>query len=206
MLIYSHRANINGPDSMNLAVCVEKGWGVELDLRRSQGGGWYFDHVPRGYSRITDARHILNVTRDVPKAINIKEVGFEEEAVVLLKPFGNLFVFDMELLGPYVILDYRELARAGRVSDRRGEDWSKHIGDCVWLDEFDPWVTKRDLEGHNTAIYWVSPELHRPLTAPHHFKRLEDRWQEMTEWGVTGICTDYPATLEARLTEWKVAA
>ncbi len=198
MLILSHRGNVTGPNAINLAACQRRRWGVELDLRWEEGHP-YFDHTPRGYTAVTDANAILRQLKGRTVAIDIKDVGREAEAVALLTSYPDAFVFDMELCGARPEA-YFGLPRAVRISNRRDEqDVNKFKAEIVWLDEFEPWVEERHIKSIHEqvkSIYWVSPELHKPLTAPHEFCRLEERWNEMILWGVDGVCTDYPQILE----------
>ncbi len=197
MLILSHRGNVTGPNTINLAVCRRHRWGVELDLRWEEGRA-YFDHTPRGHTSGTDASAILRQLKDQTVAVDIKDVGREMDAVTLLEPYPDAFVFDMELCGARPVA-YFGLPRAVRISNRRDEqDVNKFKAEIVWLDEFEPWVKERHVKSiheQGKSIYWVSPELHKPLTAPHEFRRLEEHWREMISWGVDGVCTDYPQML-----------
>ena len=118
-MIFAHRGNVNGPDTIDLDECARQDWGVELDLRWD-AAGWYFDHTPRGPFLVTDARDILFRSHSLPKAINIKEVGHEADAVSLLESQPGIFVFDMELCGADPEA-YAGLTRAARVSDRYSE-------------------------------------------------------------------------------------
>lgn len=202
MIIISHRGNVSGLGTINLAVCKRRPWGVELDLRW-QGSTPYFDHVPRGHSDVTDAKNILRYLDGKKLAINIKEVGNEAATVDLLKPYPEIFVFDMDLLGLGPTI-YNGLPRAIRISDRIDEkDPYKFHAGVIWLDEFKPWVNELDVHDLSSEkkVYWVSPELHNPVKTPQEFTKMETRWKEMIAWGVDGICTDYPQMLLDRLAE-----
>lgn len=200
MLIISHRGNVDGPNTIGREGCNCHHWGVEIDLRYDPEGGFYFDHAPRGHWDLTDAREILFQYRGRTLAINIKETGHEAAAVALLSQYPKAFVFDMELCGADPEA-YRELPRAVRISDRIDErNADKFDAGIVWLDEFQQWVEESDIRAikkRGKLIYWVSPELHEPVPSPE----LEARWQQMVDWGVDGICTDYPQRLEAWLDE-----
>jgi hypothetical protein len=114
----------------------------------------------------------------------------------------------MELLEPHPGVSARrfraldpDIRLGARVSDRHESiEQALTIGsaDIIWLDEFDSlWVTASDVRELKTAgrtVYAVSPELHGAPTSV-----MRSRWQQLTEWGVDGICTDAPLEL-ARLT------
>jgi len=197
MLILSHRGNGAGPGTLDLEECRDKGWGIELDLRfDDQWQCWYFNHDRVGYSSETDACHLLYLTHNCVRAINIKEVGHEEEAVKLLQYHHRTFVFDFELCGADPKA-YEKLTRAARVSDRRDEQTPQFEAPIIWLDEFNVWATKKDVVRlASKKVYWVSPELHMsdmPITP------IKRRWRDAIGWGVDGICTDYPEELEKLL-------
>lgn len=197
MLIISHRGNINGPGTIDFKKCAGRNFGVELDLRfDSQWEGWYFNHEKVGYSVDTDAFNILFRLRHVMKAVNIKELGNEENAVRLLKYYKKLFVFDFELCGAKPEA-YKSLMRAARVSDRRDEQVPQFDAPIIWLDEFNWWVIKKDVVRlSGKKVYWVSPELHMPNMS---IALIKERWHEASYWAVDGICTDYPDQLETFL-------
>ena len=203
MLIIAHRGNVNGPGSIDLKECYTNRWGFELDLRWDQDQA-YFNHEPHGYTLETDARRILLHFDGAPVAVNIKEANHINNTLDLLKKYPKTFVFDMELIGidPYI---YSEISFALRVSDRADEKGCKdYCKEIIWLDEFKEWVTESDLDilTNRNVVYWVSPELHKPITTTQEFSAMEARWEQMYDWGVDGICTDYPRVLASRMEEW----
>lgn len=198
MLIISHRGNVYGQGTINFALAVRRGWGVELDLRWSPEGP-YFDHTPGGHTPMTDAKATLSLFGRRIVAVNIKEKGCEKETVALLQQYPDVFVFDMELcdVDPEA---FKDLPRAVRMSDRIDErNVNKFEAKIVWLDEFQSWVEESDVQAikaKGKLVYWVSPELHDPEISA---RRLLIRWRQLIDWGVDGICTDYPQILEVRL-------
>ena len=209
MLIIAHRGNVNGPGSIDIAECADRGWGIELDLRWDQGKA-YFNHEPKGHTPETDAKTILELFNNHTIAVNIKEIGNEVQAAELLRSIQCGFAFDMELIGADPEL-YPMAQRAVRISDRTGEnDPNKFSSGVIWLDEFKPWVVEETLDAlymrddlpNFKVVYWVSPELHRPVTTTQEFTAMEARWEQMYDWGVDGICTDYPKVLASRMEEW----
>ena len=203
MLIIAHRGNVNGPGTIDLKECVERNWGVELDLRWDQGKA-YFNHEPWGCERKTNAKATFAALKNQIIAVNIKEANHVAETIKLVRSNPRAFVFDMELVGIDPEL-YTMANCAIRISDRKGEsDPDRFPAGIIWLDEFKPWVKEIDvfdLMGFK-EIYWVSPELHRPITTTQEFSAMEARWEQMYDWGVDGICTDYPKILASRMEEW----
>ena len=141
-------------------------------------------------------------------ALNIKELGDEAALIAFLESQGVIaqtFLFDMELIEPRAgetARRFRDLhpavSLAARVSDR-GESIARaldiDVASVIWLDEFDGlWCTESDVRALKDAgrtVYAVSPELHG---APPAVTR--ERWADFINWGVDGICTDYPLALD----------
>jgi len=216
--ILAHRANIHGPSPAtenrpaSTRAALERGWGLETDIRRSADGRFYISHDPR--TDIEDVRaerflpHLLAYPT-APIALNVKELGYEAELLRFLDAEGlldRLFLFDMELLEGAPAGRTARLFRhlnpsvrlAARVSDR-GESVEQALGigeaDVIWLDEFDgPWVRETDVRRIKDAgrtIWAVSPDLHG-----NSRETARKRWIQFCNWGVDGICTDYPDALE----------
>ena len=219
-IILAHRAYRDGcdPASENsltaVEVCLRQGWGVEIDIRRSDDGQFYVSHDRTDHSDLNDAGIFCCAIRDlarVPVALNVKELGYERELLDLLarnQLLAKVFLFDMELIeetpGEAAHL-FRclssEVQVAVRVSDRRepvNRVLQPGMPKIVWLDEFDSlWVTREDIEAlklGSKRIYVISPEIHGFAE-----EQMMQRWRDFSEWGVDGICTDYPARLDACL-------
>lgn len=205
MRIISHRGNIHGPDPLRdneftaLRECAKRGWGVEIDVRWDDrlDGGFYLSHDKAGRNASNALEHNIFALSALGAllAINIKEPGRE---ALLSAEIGTVpcFVFDMELAGADHALF--TVPKAVRISDR--EPKPAFEADIVWLDEFGPWVTSRDvaeLKAAGKTIYAVSPELHHPGLGVDWLRRK--RWEQFAAWGVDGICTDYPCELEGVL-------
>jgi glycerophosphoryl diester phosphodiesterase len=219
-IILSHRGNIAGPCAATenrlpaMAAALRRGWGVETDIRRDPDGRFYISHDPRPSSDGFDADAFCALFHACPKAtiaLNIKERGDEEALIAWLGRhdlMDRLFLFDMELVERtagetarrFRMLD-GTVTLAARVSDR-GEPIERalDIGEAsvIWLDEFDsPWCTERDVRRMKDAgrlVYAVSPDLHGGSLGA-----TRARWMNFIQWGVDGICTDYPETLERLL-------
>ena len=220
-VILAHRANINSPNQQkeNTAVAckvsLELGFGLELDVR-SYKGKLYAKHDCVQSENEQLLSEIVTVLKDYPElpiAINIKETGNEADLVQSIAQLNksNIFFFDLELvvgLEKYNSLAsvYRHLdsnIEIGiRVSDRK-ETLERALASnskIVWLDEFDEfWVSAEVVQALNNAgkkIYAVAPDLHK-----HPTSISMNRCQEFVEWGVSGICTDYPIKLKNLLKE-----
>jgi glycerophosphoryl diester phosphodiesterase len=217
--ILAHRANLAGPEPAkenSVEACraaLERGFGLEIDLRRDRTGAFYISHDPAPRMEGTDLaayRALFQSHPDLPIAVNVKELGYEEELIRLQREgaFGRAdFYFDFELLEPVSPgRAQRRLAslpggRAVRVASRLS-DRNEPLAQClaiesyaVWADEFDSlWLTGAEIKAIHAAgrrVYAISPEL-------HGFTRMErlERWARFRDWGVDGVCTDY--ALEAR--------
>jgi glycerophosphoryl diester phosphodiesterase len=220
MIIFAHRANRNGVIELEentlsaVEECLSKGWGIETDIRRTPGGEFYISHdaVPRNSSNAAEA--YCAVFRRFPSsviAMNIKELGYEPELVQFFKVQGvtdSVFLFDMELLEEQpgsAVKRFREcsptIRLAARVSDR-GESIKRALmiggASVIWLDEFDSlWVCESDIRALKEAgrtIYAISPEIHG-----FTLDAAKMRWEALSDWGVDGICTDFPMLLERQL-------
>lgn len=219
--ILAHRGNTDGPSPNGenrlpaIRTALDRGWGLELDIRRAAGGHFYIAHDPQPSADATPADAVCRELRRHPRAtvaLNIKEPGDEAALVAFLhaqQVAGQVCLFDMELLEAIPGTTARtfhalcpDLAIAARVSDR-GEPVSRALGidaaRTIWLDEFDgPWATGRDvarMKALGRAVYAVSPDLHG-----HGLRAARRRWLDFLDWGVDAICTDYPDALEALIT------
>ena len=220
MKILAHRANAAGPVPATentrsaMRACLERGWGIETDIRRSADGRFYISHDPALVTAANEAAAICALWREFPRAtiaLNVKELGYEEALLTFLAKEGVLnqvFLFDMELIEPTpgkTAARYRQLSAtapiAARASDRN-EPVERAIADastnCIWVDEFERlWITREDAKAlveSGKKIYAVSPELHG-FSAGDRARR----WSEFIEWGFHGVCTDFPAELEKHI-------
>lgn len=217
--ILAHRANLSGPDrprENSIGACqlaLERGFGLEIDLRRDENKAFYISHDPAPRTRENRLESYLELFQSharLPIAVNVKELGYENALINLQKggAFGtNDFYFDFELLEPRQpgrtqrlitgLPDGEATRIAARLSDR-GESLAQCLdipASIVWADEFDSlWLTEQEVEAVHQAgrkFYAISPEL-------HGFDPDEQmsRWAEFKAWGIDGLCTDY--ALDAR--------
>jgi glycerophosphoryl diester phosphodiesterase len=218
--ILAHRGNIDGPraDTENslssITIALQRGWGLEIDIRRASDGTFYVSHDARPSTRGCEAAPVFAAIARHPHAtvaVNIKELGDEADLVTMLERFNivsQCVVFDMELLEMRPGASARAFRRrhptlriAARVSDR-AESIDRalriDVASVIWLDEFDgPWCTAATIERLQAAgrkIFAVSPELHRRSLAS-----ARTRWDDFITWGVDGICTDHARELARRL-------
>jgi len=217
--ILAHRANLAGPRSVaenSIEACsraLELGFGLETDLRRDASGAFYISHDPQPRTALNCFEAYSDLFKSFPAAalaINVKELGYEE-ALVGLMISGRLgagsFYFDFELLEPGTpgnaqrklksLPNGDRVRLASRLSDR-GEPVVQCLSipaEVVWGDEFDRlWLTGSEAMQVHAAgrqLFMISPEIHG-----FDLPATRRRWQDFKDWGVAGVCTDYP--IEAR--------
>lgn len=220
MDILAHRGNVAGPDHASenspaaFRAALSRGWGLEIDVRHTSDARLYVSHDARRNPQDGAADDCFAAIRQHPRAtiaVNIKETGRESELLAYLGQHGVLgqcFLFDMELIERqrgetarvFRALD-GSVVLAARVSDRN-EPVDGALADTgagvVWLDEFDgPWCSEADvrrLKAAGKTVYAVSPDLHGGT-----LEQAQRRWVDFFNWNVDGICTDYPADLQAAL-------
>ncbi|HEY6896854.1 MAG TPA: hypothetical protein VI279_06300 [Rhodocyclaceae bacterium] len=220
MIVLAHRGNLQGPDPVrenspaSIAAAISQGFGIETDLRYAPGFGFYISHdqVQPSLQNALHAHAALWLRNpDATIALNIKETGNEAPLIGELNALGvaeQVFLFDMELIEPvagematrFRALD-RDIAIAARVSDRHEpamQALAITAAETIWLDEFDgPWATGNtvaELIRAGKRVYGVSPDLHGA-----QLEQAARRWQDFADWGVTGICTDWPLRMASEL-------
>ena len=217
--ILAHRANLTGPKSVvensieACAVALAEGFGLETDLRRDAAGLYYISHDPALRSAENTLENYSALFRKYPQAelaINVKELGYEAGLIQLMAS-GDLgatcFYFDFELLEKSTPGRAQRAIRALPGGDKtrmasRLSDRAESVSQClsipsevVWGDEFDSlWMTAHEVGKVKEAgrlLYMISPEIHG-----FDMETTQKRWREFKEWGVDGLCTDFP--LQAR--------
>jgi glycerophosphoryl diester phosphodiesterase len=214
MILLSHRGNLSGISGSRentleqLRQALERGFGIETDIRRTVTGELYISHDPASDVSGKIAADHAALWRQFPRqpvALNIKETGYDELLVDFLVQHDlvqQVFLFDFELLeglpgktARSIRSLHQTVRLAARASDRYGETIEQALSiecaDVVWLDEFDgQWARSEDISRLKQAgrlVYAISPEIHGfPL------ELAERRWQEFADWGVDGVCTDWP--------------
>lgn len=218
MHILAHRGYSEGPDPTRentldaVRECLERGWGVEIDIRRAASGAFYIAHDASS-TGAPDAVPYLEAIRraSAPVALNVKELGYEADLLAFLRAhdvLDHLFLFDMELIEPVpgaTAARFRALDPAVRLAARasdRAEPLDRALSSpnesVVWLDEFDRlWIERHDIAAVHAAgrqAFAISPEIHGfPIEA------AVERWQQFLAWGLDGLCTDYPARAQRAL-------
>lgn len=214
MKLISHRGNLSGivhatENSLGaIQQSMQHNFGIETDVRRSGDRVFYISHDPAAVSGDNNADVHAMLWAQYPEseiALNVKEFGYEDRLVDFIHRHqlqSQMFLFDFELLekepgstAAKIHAMDPEIRLAARVSDRYGESIlqaaSITAASIIWLDEFDSlWVTKTDivrLKASGRTIYAISPEIHGFSMA-----ETETRWKQFQDWGVDGICTDYP--------------
>jgi hypothetical protein len=219
-IILSHRGNIVGPcpSAENRLPTIDAAlrwqWGLETDIRRDCRGRFYISHDPRPNAAGLLAEDFCSLFRAHPGAtiaLNIKELGYEAALLRFLEEqdvLEQVFLFDMELLEetPGITAErFRTLSdtvRIGaRVSDRNEpieRALAMKAASVIWLDEFNgPHFTEADVRRLHDAghqVHAVSPDLHGAT-----YQSARSRWMDFIDYGVDGICTDYPAALDRLL-------
>jgi hypothetical protein len=213
--ILAHRANLTGPKSVvensaeACAAALDEGFGLETDIRRDVHGRYFISHDPHPRTEENALELYSAIFQKYPDcelAINVKELGYEAGLVELMNS-GRLgkkcFYFDFELLEPASpgqaqrklksIPGSKPVRIASRLSDRK-EPISQCLSipaEIVWGDEFDSlWISREEIEKVHEAgriIYMISPEIHG-----FDMTTTRKRWQDFKDWGVDGICTDFP--------------
>jgi glycerophosphoryl diester phosphodiesterase len=214
MILLSHRGNRIGIDHStenslpSIKQSLQLGFGIETDIRRNSCGNFYISHDPTPWDAENDATTHAMIWSEAPQseiALNVKELGYENELIHFIHLHhleDRLFLFDFELLearpgetATKIHAIAPTIRLAARVSDRYGESIrqaaSITAASIIWLDEFDSlWVTSREiarLRQLDRTIYAISPEIHG-----FSIEETEMRWRQFQDWGVHGICTDYP--------------
>ena len=222
MNILAHRGYFDGPDPNSenrpesMARCLERGWGLETDIRQAPDGRFYISHDPVPITEENEAEAYCRLWRRYPYAtiaLNVKELGCETSLLTFLENAGvlnQLFLFDMELLETSAGSTARRLRQinpsvrlAARVSDRNESiDQALTIeeAEVIWIDEFDHlWIGEsefQELKAAGRQLYAISPEIHG-----FSHKQMRRRWHDFATWGIDGICTDHPVALDAYLRE-----
>ena len=219
--ILAHRGNLDGPQpatentTRQLRAAIAARFDVEFDIQFACDRSRLVlahDEVPWSGARCVET-FFDRVQLGELHALNIKHL-FTLPAIVAglhARRLLHAFVlFDFELLTDdlracrFLMDSLRDQGCqvAWRLSEREPHFdrylKSPRVG-WIWLDEFTrPWATERHFRALAEAgkrVLYVSPELHgrRDIAA------LERRWEQVADWGVRGICTDYPRALRALL-------
>jgi glycerophosphoryl diester phosphodiesterase len=218
MILLAHRGNLSGVSGRQentpelIIQALEKGFGIETDIRRAATGELYISHDRKPILSGELSRQLVSdhaaLWRQFPRqpvAVNVKETGHEELLIAFLEQYNlvqQAFLFDFELIegrpgtmARTIRSMHPTIRLAARTSDRYAETIEQALSiecaDIIWLDEFDAlWARNEDilrLKAAGRLVYAISPEIHGfPM------EMAECRWQEFADWGVDGLCTDWP--------------
>lgn len=147
-------------------------------------------------------------------AIHLKADSQTEEGLNLVarywKEFNlyeNFFVFDLtkQAAARLKYID-KQIKIAYIVSEYKFEPtiylWEEIKNDphydIVWAAEYRKLYSPEfigEAKSLGKAYYAMSPDVHIPLGHPLAREGYENTWKDLVEWGVDGICTDYPEKL-----------
>lgn len=217
MNIISHRGYLDGRGDSNengitlLTAAIGQGFEVEFDVNLAAGKACLvLSHDKAEWSLDRDAATFLRACKGKARhALNIKNllVLYPVVEILRLEDMKDKFVlFDFELLWPdHSEIRYlmRELTESGyhvayRLSERE-QYLDRYLLDesvkTIWLDEFEHfWVRREHVErlaAKGIRTLFVSPELHGTTDETV----IRKRWSDVIQYGVDGICTDYPLKL-----------
>jgi len=224
MEILSHRYLLAGKNSKNENTLSQLKDSLkffnffETDIRRLASGEFYISHNEQTVLTPENdavAHTALWKNKGAKIALNIKELGYEQQLVEFLRKqqvVNNLFLFDfdIEFLGAELqsyINNIHSLEPglrcAVRVSDHN-ETIERALAisgsKIIWLDEFDSlWANNEDIQKLKDAgktVYCIAPDLHNFSQG-----QMEKRFHDFIAWEVDGICTDYPLQLKQILAQ-----
>jgi len=193
---------------------VHRGFDLEFDIQLEPDcRRLVLSHDPVEWTSERNALALLQSPgEDRFHALNIKSLYTLPAVIRALQEFGTadrFFLFDFELVTDdlpacrFLMRSVREqgIRVAYRLSERE-PFLEQYLSDKsithIWLDEFAvPWVDRdsvRKLTEYGKTAVYVSPDLHGLRDLEH----VGRRWDELMDWGIGGICTDYPLALRLR--------
>lgn len=219
--VIAHRANLSGANASDensleqIEASLRLGFSVEIDIRERNGRA-FLSHDAEIPAQAPDLDSVLDLLGGNPvrarHALNVKDEGGLVLLLAELERRGPLaervFLFDFELAldEPEGWMDRaRRLAPvAARISQTEDgwERWIEAGYRIFWLDcwQGDLWYDESLIDRLHRAgatVHAVSPDLHVEIDG----EALDSAWARLAEWGVDGICTDFPVDLAASLGE-----
>jgi len=196
MKIVSHRGFWLKIEESNSALSfsrsVEHGFGIETDVRDSNGRLVISHDCPIGGE--LEFSSFLDIIGDesVPLAINIKADGLAGLVLQAMNQHTvkDWFVFDMSIpdMRSYINLGCRVFSRMSEV-EKKPAYFDESIG--IWLDSFaEEWYdqcTIRKLLSQGKQVCVVSSELHK-----RDYKGLWEMLKNIHDSESIMLCTDYP--------------
>ncbi len=216
MKIFAHRGNLDGKkieneNSVNALInALIYGFDLEFDINFDmKRQNMILSHDIQTFNKKYEPAALLSKIKSGYHALNIKSIYTVPSILWMLEEYNNkknFFLFDFELIAKD-IKECRFLMRslikkkfniAFRLSERENflNEYIKDTGiKDIWLDEFNEnWVDQnivKKLKDKGKTLFYVSPELHKDLP----LDTLKKRWEKVMNWGVNGICTDFPIEL-----------
>ena len=207
MEILAHRgywcSNVTKNSMSSFKKALDKGYGIETDIRDSDGALVISHNIPTGNENNLEEllfyykSHSYNSTL----ALNIKSDGLSENLGILINKCGieNYFVFDMSI--PDTIPYFANRTNVfTRHSDIETTPFFYNQSSGIWLDMFfEDWVTEDTINNHikfGKRVCLVSPELHG--------RKYYDFWTKLKVMNLIDeimICTDYPDEAEGFFNE-----
>jgi hypothetical protein len=200
--ILAHRgywgSNIEKNSLPSFKKALERGYGIETDIRDSDGGLVISHNIPTGNENNLEELlyHYKSNDCNSMLALNIKSDGLSENLELLIKKYGieNYFIFDMSI--PDTIPYFKKNINVyTRHSDIETTPLLYEQSSGIWLDMFfEDWVTEDVINNHiklGKRICLVSPELHG--------RKYYDFWNKLKVMNLACeimICTDYPNKAE----------
>lgn len=202
MVILAHRgywdSNITKNSILSFEKALNKGYGIETDIRDSDGDLVISHNIPTGNESNLEELLYYYSSNDYNSmlALNVKSDGLSEDLSLLIKKYGieNYFVFDMSIPDtiPYLRKDINVCTRHSDI-ETSPLLYEKSFG--VWLDMFfGDWVIESTINYHiesGKEVCIVSPELHN--------RNYHNFWKKLKAMNLIGeimMCTDYPDKAE----------
>ena len=201
MKILAHRGYwntaIEGNSSKALRTALEKGYGIESDVRDYMGRMVISHNIADAMCQ--NAEEVFGWLHEYDDelcfAINIKADGLKEILKVYLCKYNirNYFLFDMSV--PQMV-EFRELGLRyfTRQSEVEPYPYMYKNAAGVWVDGFwsTDWITEKMLVDHVDAgkeVCLVSPDLHGD-------KQYKNFWRKIKQYNLDDakilLCTDHP--------------
>lgn len=201
--------------------CLKRKYGIEFDVNLNSGhpesGKLVAAHDKTLWQPDNDFEDlVLKTSFSQPSFLDIKDLETVDkivETLLKLKNFTKLHLFDFELLHRDIRDAWKQMEKlqslgvpvAYRCSDRQfcwNTLMQKDSVKTIWIDELESnWFSERHAAQATSLgkiLYYCSPDI-TPLqhiwVEGNDFSRLYLRLQNVADWGVQGICTDYGARI-----------
>lgn len=208
MKILAHRGYWRTPAEKNqqeaFLHAIERGWGIETDVRDCNGNLVISHDMPQGNElSLTELLQMLG-GKNIPLALNIKADGLSKKIHQIMQEYNysNYFTFDMSI--PELVLYIKQgLPTFTGLSDLLSEAPLLESAHGVWLDCFNKdWYETSLIDSlidKKLKVAIVSPDLHQ--------RAYTSLWQKLLSCKHIDdpnllLCTDYPDTAETFFKEF----